>query len=113
MAALLINDGFTLEATIPERGPFPALTFRYRPALPDAAHEYLRGPKVSQKPTKHMTDFLLADRLKGWDVTDAQDKAVDIDVNALSRLPYPYLEAMVQYVLTYATDGAHEYDAKN
>lgn len=112
MAALLILDGYTLEAQIPERGPFPSLLFRYRPALPDAASEYLRGPRVNQKATKHMTDFL-EKYLKGWDVTDVEDKPVEINANSLSRVPFPYLEALVQYVLTYATDGAHEYAEKN
>lgn len=110
MPTILITDGFTLSATIPESGPFPAIAFSYRPALPEAVDEYLRGPKQGTQ-AAHRAKFL-AKYLTDWDVTE-NDQPLKPTESALARLPHPHADAMTRYVTCYATDGAHERDSKN
>lgn len=108
---LLISDGFVMEDTIAARGRIPALTFRYRPALPEQVYEYQRANQgVSGKQqVKVISDFLLA-HLVSWDVCEKEGETVPISADTLRRVPALILLQIVNIVAGYASG---EGDAKN
>lgn len=111
--ALLINDGYTLEKTIPARGQVPAVTFRYRPALPDAVHEwrYQTTRAKSGAATALAEAELLKTQLVSWDVTDAKGATVPITLEALAKIHHRVRSEMLDAVL-YGIEEA-EADVKN
>jgi hypothetical protein len=110
--ALLINDGFTWEDTVPARGRFPSVTFRYRPALPEDVFDYLHAPKPTGKDVLRVAARLLAKHLVSWDVTDDKGDAVPVSEDVLRRVPHPVLVKMVDVVTGYGPD-AEAADLKN
>lgn len=113
MPALLIHDGYTLDGTIKARGPWPALKFRYRPALPEDACEYLHQTRnlAGKAQIKPICDLLGA-HLVSWDVADLKGEVQPIKPELLRRLPHPYLTALVDHVLGYG-EAEQEGDVKN
>jgi hypothetical protein len=111
--ALLIADGYTLEKTIPAKGRLPAVTFRYRPALPDAVHEFRyqfnSAKSGSARAAAEVT--LLAAQLVSWDVVDNLHAMVPINPDTLKRVPQSVRDLMVDAVV-YGIEEAEE-DVKN
>lgn len=102
-----INDGCTLDATIPARGIWPAVAFRYRPALPDAVSDFLRTPKNGKQAFDILVAFLRK-YVVSWDVVDKNGRAVDIGDKGegFRTLAHPYIEAITEYVTGYNGDAA-------
>jgi hypothetical protein len=99
MPALLIHDGYTLDATV--RG----LAVRYRPALPEAVFEYRRGLRGDAAAEAKATTHLLKEHLVGWDAQlrggDGVVRDADLSAENLRRLPPPLLEGLVDLVCGY------------
>jgi hypothetical protein len=112
MAGLLILDGFTLTAKIAARGPWPALTCRYRVALPAAVMTYSEDSRPSAAARMAATVKLLADHLASWDVTDDKGEVLPVTATNLRRVPMAYLDELVNHVSGYSS-SAQEEDAKN
>lgn len=113
MSASLILDGYTLNGTIPARGPWPAVTFRYRPALAEEVYEFLRqreqAPGKSQmKPVAE----LLQKHLAGWDVCDSNGAVAPYTAENIRRLPQPILAGLIEHILGYG-EAEQEADVKN
>jgi hypothetical protein len=86
--SLFIDDGFTIEAAIASKGRLPQLKYRYRPAMPEAIHEYRfafnaarDGRGRLQAETK-----LLVDHLVSWDAADAKGVTAPINAEWLDKL---------------------------
>ncbi len=109
---LLIHDGYTLEDTLPKRGRYPAVVFRYRPALAEAVYEYRRASRDGGKEEARATVKLLKDHLVSWDVTDDKDVTVPITPEALAKVPERVQQWLVNYVTGYGPDQ-QEADVKN
>jgi hypothetical protein len=109
---LLIQDGFTLDGDIPARGPYPAVAFRYRPALAEDVYEYTQARVDSGKKRLEATVAIVAKHIVSWDVEDGDKKPVPITPATLARVPQPYLDAMLDHVTGYAYVGQAA-DAKN
>ena len=111
---LLIDDGFTLDGTIPGQGPWPTITFKYRPALPERVYEFLKNTKAAGSGKKHQEEVskLLTEQLVSWDVTDAKDEATPITAAILRRVPHPLLVKLVDHVTGYG-EAQGEVDRKN
>ena len=76
--AHLINDGYTLDATLARRGPWPALPVKYRACLPAAGYCYQMTPRETPKARLKAVVDLLAAQLVGWDILDTSGAAVPI-----------------------------------
>lgn len=111
---LAIDDGFTLHGTTTDcidRGPslpalsgLPVVSYRYRPALPEALAEWRYGLRVaaSGKAELDATAKLLADHLVSWDVTDGKGAAAAITPENVRRIPEPVLNQLLEAVTTWA-----------
>jgi hypothetical protein len=108
---LLIEDGYTIEATIPGRkGLYGPVTFKYRPALPETVYNYLnqRSRANSGKDAIKAVVELLGKHLVSWDLTGPNDQPVVIDAHTLSKVHHSALEGMIDHVTGY---GAAAYEA--
>jgi len=106
------QDGYLFDGFIPERGRYPSVSFRYRPALPEAVFDYLEAPKGTGKlRVKAITDLLLP-RLHSWDVVDDRDEPTGITRENLERCPYDVLSELVNQVCSYGP-VEQEADQKN
>lgn len=113
MPVPFINDGYTTEATIPARGPYGSLTFRYRPALGETVYEFLSQPRVGKKALMNNVNLLMK-HLVSWDVMDRSDdsRTVPITEDSLKKMPPSYIDEMVAIVTSYST-LEQEGDVKN
>ena len=108
MPRLAIDDGYTLEAaTKPDFGGMsnlPVVTYRYRPALPDALGEWRYAARLaaSGKAEVDATAKLVADHLVSWDVTDAAGKPAPITPDTVRKVPEPILHQLVDTVASWA-----------
>lgn len=77
MSSLLI-DGYTLDREIPARGRLPALKFRYRPSLPDAAEEFRirKGQGRSGKDRVAVETKFILDHLISWDAKGSDGNVI-------------------------------------
>src|SRR5262245_39994757 len=105
---VLIEDGYEEERTVPAFGHTPAVTFRYRPALPAAAYRYFKAPSANGDEALKNTAELLLAHLVGWDVTrkkpGGEPESVAISPEALQRVPHRVLELMATAVLGYSAE---------
>lgn len=68
---VVIDDGFTLDGTIPARGNlYPEVKFKYRPASPIDQYEFQLADKDTGKKYLAATIKLLLKYLVSWDVTE-------------------------------------------
>lgn len=112
MSAPHINDGYELEATIPGRGPWPPLTFRYRPALLERTMEYLAQPKYGKKGAANAIKLIL-EHVVSWDAAaHGKDGTLPVDEANLRKMPAPFVEDMVAVVTGYS-ELEQEGDVKN
>lgn len=108
-----ILDGYSLEQTIPGRGPWKPLTFRYRPAVAEKTYEYLAQAAQGKKRLA-VNAKLLVEHLVSWDVADPNDdsKTVPVTEEHVKRLPAVFIDEMVAVVTSYST-LEQEGDVKN
>ena len=105
---LALNDGYTLEAaTFPEFSGvagLPVITFRYRPALPEALAEwrYQVRTATSGKVEVEATAKLVADHLVSWDVVDARGAVVEPTIASIKRVPEPILDQLLKAIVSWA-----------
>lgn len=99
MAKLLINDGYNLNGRVEPIGPWPAVAFVYRPALPERVQVYLdeRGSKARSDAAVK----LLTDHLQSWDVDDDRGQPAPATEANLRRVPFPVREKLVDFVCGY------------
>ena len=105
---LSLDDGYTLDGkTLAEYAGvknLPIVTFRYRPALPEAiavrSYEYRMAS--SGKAELDSTAKLVAAHLVSWDVTDAAGKDAAITVENIRKVPDPILGQLVDAIVTWA-----------
>lgn len=115
MPRLALDDGYTLDAVTKEvladpatgrplAQGLPVVTFRYRPALPDALAEWRYALRAagSGRAEVDATAKLVADHLVTWDVTDARGAAAPITPDAVRRVPDPILNQLVEAVANWA-----------
>ncbi len=112
-ALLIIADGYTLDGTIPARGPWPAVKFRYRPALYEETCEffYRREQARGKGEGKVVADFL-HQHLTGWDVRDAQNEVAPFTPTNIRIVPPHVTTGILEHVLGYGTTE-QEADIKN
>jgi hypothetical protein len=103
---ILIRDSFTLTATVPAKRGRPALTFVFRPALPERVYDYLAAPRDSGKKRLRAVTDLLLEHLRSWDATLDTDDTVPITRESLARVPHETLEFMVNHVTGYGDEEA-------
>jgi hypothetical protein len=112
---MLIEDGYTEERTIPARGTMPALTFSYRPALPQQAYRYYRaqGLATSGDELLALVVGLICQHLVSWNVTrrvanSDEREPVPVDQQslqrALPRINQRLLDQMASSILGYGVD---------
>lgn len=112
---LQIDDGFTLDGrtkatvTDPVTGRalydgLPEVTYRYRPALPDALAEwrYQMRAATSGYAAVSATALFVAAHLVSWDVTDAKGAPLPITVETVRKVPEPILDQLVEAVSKWA-----------
>ena len=106
MPALLIDDGFTVTATL-KRGRWPEITFTYRPALPEASDTYQLEAQRAQTGadrTRAATGLLLK-HLVSWDAQlvgkSDEDGTAPLSAESLRRLPPIVRDALVDVVCGY------------
>ena len=131
---LLIEDGYTLDGTIPAQGKQPEINFRYRPALYAEVKEWTNSVRTTGKLHEAATVKLLVKHVASWDVTikagslrkimgkDAEPVVADhedddvvlvpIHAKTLARVPQPVLDQLVNFVTGYAPEDQGD-DAKN
>ncbi|MDB5312656.1 MAG: hypothetical protein JWO38_6858 [Gemmataceae bacterium] len=108
MARLSLNDGYTLDAaTLPEFGGargFPVVTYRYRPALPDALAEWRYASRMagSGKAEVDATAKLVAGHLVSWDVEVAPGTTAPITPETVRKVPEPILNQILERVVSWA-----------
>ena len=98
---LLIEEGLTLDATIPAAAPYQAVHFRFRPALAEDVYEFIQGRKDSGRQRLAATVAVLHKHLVSWDVTDERDAPVAITPEILTRVPRTHLDQMLDFVTGY------------
>lgn len=108
MPRLALNDGYTLEAaTKAEAAGFaglPVVTYRYRPALPDALAEWRYAARLATngKAEVDATAKLVGDHLVSWDVTDAAGKPAAISADTVRKIPEPILNQLLDKIVSWA-----------
>lgn len=112
MASIIIRDGFTMAGAIPARGPYPALNFRYRPALPEDVYEFLEAKKNTGKARLAATVALIHKYLISWDVVDDAGEQVVAKPEVLRVVPQWYLEKIIDRVCGYTVEDESA-DLKN
>jgi hypothetical protein len=110
MPKLLIGDGYDFDGSIPAIGPWPAVTCKYRPALPDRVQEYFDAAAAGGKKRCDAAVKLLADHVTSWDVETEKGPA-PVTEATLRKVPYPVRERLVDLVTGYAGQAAA--DEKN
>lgn len=113
-----IKDGYTLDFVVPGRGPWKAITGKYRPALPETVWEY-QDATVNAGGKKRMVatvKFLLGGGtdplIRSWDLTDSKDEPITICEAAIRAIPAPMLDRLLNIVSGYALEE-HEAEQKN
>lgn len=101
----LIDDGFTLNASTRPVGPWPAVNFVYRPALPARVRVYLNAVGKAKAEGDEQAEMkavagLLADQMVSWDIT-AGKKPTGINEGTVRRVPDPVLRQFVDAVTGY------------
>lgn len=98
-----ISDGFTLSGYLAERkGLHPAISFTYRPALPDKVATYHREMgQGNGAQAVGLTVKLLVEHLRTWDAKDRAGNSVPISEAVLRRVLYPVLELLASHVTGY------------
>lgn len=110
----LIDDGYTLNASTRPVGPWPAVSFVYRPALPARVRAYLNAKvKAGDDEQAEMKAVaaLLVDQMVSWDIT-ANKKPTGINDGAIRRIPDPVLRQLLDTVTGYGP-GEQAADEKN
>lgn len=112
MPSIFVGDGFDLDTTLPAFLGFPAIRFKYRPALPERVYEYLHACRGSGSQHFDATVKLLAEHLIEWDATDRNGNRLPPDERTLRGVAHPVLERLAEYVTSY-TPAQREADRKN
>jgi hypothetical protein len=110
----LIGDGYELDAKTRPVGPWPAVAFVYRPALPVRVRAYLNAKaKAGDDEQAEMKAIaaILVDQMKSWDIT-ASGKPTPITENTIRRVPEPVLRQLLDAVTGYGP-GEQAADEKN
>jgi hypothetical protein len=109
MSAHFIDDGYTLKAAVPARGPWPALTYTYRPALRAAVMDYAVAKKeTGSQRVKAENDLLAGDgkgragHVVGWDAPGKDGEPSPVAAERLSAMPDHYVRHMVEHVCGWA-----------
>lgn len=101
-----ILDGYTISAKIPQRGPWPEVTFSYRPMVATEAAEFMDNQGRGKERVKRIKERLLK-QVTGWDVqkpgTANPEDTVPFNEEWLLKMPLPYLEDMIAAVTGYST----------
>ena len=110
--ACLVDDNYTLSYTIPARGPWPSLTFRYRRALYQALNEYKivardTGAKMTQDVAKFIEKHLVS-----WDLHGPNKQPLPGTAEWIAKLPAPYIDELYTAVTGYSVQD-QESDLKN
>lgn len=86
--SLFIGDGYTLSFTVKSRPTVPALTIKYRPALPERLYQWRAdGQAAKDAKGKLANDIkLLTDQIVSWDA------GVPIEPGTLAKM-WPWLVA--------------------
>lgn len=113
MTTALIFDGYTLNGFLEPVGPWSGVRFRFRPALAEGTLEYLyqRDLVQGKAQLKPLVDFL-SQHLVGWDIKDAKGDVTPVTPENLRRLPFAYLNQMLDHIMGYAKAEAAD-DVKN
>lgn len=104
MRTLLIDDGCTLDGQVPAQGGVPAVSFRYRPALPEAVYEYTRAQKANGRQELKAVVDLLSAHVISWDVVDAKGDHMPVTADTLRRVPHRVQQRMVDLVTGYGPE---------
>lgn len=111
--SVFIPDGYTFKGKIDGRaGLWPDVTFKYRPALPHAANEYLAAARRTGEDATEADVALLVKHVLSWDAVAADNSAVPLNAAALRKVFPPILTVLVNHVLGY-TGPQQETDVKN
>lgn len=108
MARLVLDDGYTLEGkteeTSGESSGLPIITYRYRPALPDALAEwrYALSRATSGKAQIDASSKLVSEHLVSWDVVDGRGIALPITPDIVRKIGEPILEQIIKTIATWA-----------
>lgn len=102
--SIFIHDGYTLKGVIPAKGPRPALTFHYRPALAEQVREHHHAVNGTPAAAFEATISLLAKHVISWDATDREGKPTAVKSETLRRVWHDVLVAMVERVCGYTFD---------
>lgn len=109
----LIPDGYTFKGKVDARpGLWPEVNFKYRPALPNAANEYLAAARRTGEDSTEADVALIVRHVPSWDAADATGEALPLNALTLKRVFPPILTVMVNHILGY-TPPQQEADVKN
>jgi hypothetical protein len=86
---MFIDDGFTIDAALPKKGRLPALAFRYRPVMPEAAADYrLQFNRATEGKERVAAESkLIVDHLVSWDAKDKAGNAAPVRADLLAKVP--------------------------
>jgi hypothetical protein len=104
MALQLIEDGYTLDATV--RVPrWPAVVIKYRPALPAAVREFYLATRKAANGDAEVKAIagILTKHLVGWDIEDNGSPCA-VTERAILHVPEPILQRMVDLVTGYGPE---------
>ncbi len=114
MARFQIDDGYSLDGvTSPEAKDrqgnvlpieLPVISYRYRPALPDAMAEWriASAKAMTGHAEVEASAALLAGHLVKWDVTDIMDVPMPVEIATIRKIPEPLLNQLISAVTTWA-----------
>lgn len=119
MSLKLIDDGYTLDATTKPIGRWPAVTIKYRPAMPARVRQYLNARAKAgddvQADLKAISS-LLVDQIGfgkgGWDILTPDGQPAPVNHASVARLPDPVLRQLIDIVTGYGPEEAAA-DEKN
>jgi hypothetical protein len=108
---LLIQDGYTMEGKLPDRGALHGeITFKYRPALPEAVNAYLKEINNATADKALAADLRLIAKYV-VEIATVDDWPADEAgrVKMLRMVPHPDLQVLVSHVCCWS---AGEWAAK-
>ena len=97
-----IDDGYTLEATMPPE--LPAVKYRYRPALPTALADWRYAANMAKSGSEEIkaTANLIVAHLVDWDIVTTGGVAAQITVDNILKLPEPILDRILKSIVTWS-----------
>ena len=113
MPRLVLQDGYTLDGktddTIMQGGKplytdLPVVSFKYRPALPDALAEWRYKLRMAASGTAEVTATaqFVCDHLVSWDAQDANTTTVPIKPEMVRKVPEPILDQIAAIISKWA-----------